>query len=169
MREIGLGLLIVAGLSSIVYAQKQTRLSKATIDVAGINLQLGMTKAQVEEKLGGREITKIQQDEWMVGSEKQLGPTLQFRNGLLNFADRYWSTTDNDIAEALFGAVTSLNQEGFSDCTIEAGVNASPDMTAHNIWIRCGEKGILITRHLMGAKSYNMVYEQLGVMHPWSK
>ena len=161
--------MIVAGLSSMVYAQKQARLGKATIDVAGINLQLGMTKAQVEAKLADHEITKLHQDEWMVASKKESGPTLQFTDGLLNFADRYWVTSNNDIAEAFFGAVTSLNQEGFSACTIEADVKATPDITAHNIWIRCGEKGILITRQLMGPKSYNMVYEQLGVMHSWSK
>jgi hypothetical protein len=74
---------------------------------------------------------------------------------------------DNDIVEAFFGAATSLNQEGFSACVLESGTKSSPDMTAHNVWINCGEKSILVTRHLMNGKAYNFVYEQLGVMRPW--
>jgi hypothetical protein len=72
--------LLVAALATS-FAQSQASLhSRAEIEVAGHRLHLGMTKAQVAEKLAGAEITKIHEDEWMVGSleKKELGPTLQF-------------------------------------------------------------------------------------------
>ena len=76
----------------------------------------------MSEKLIGHEITKVNEDGWMVGSlEKgQLGPSLQFTNGLLSYADREWSISDKDTAEALFGSVSSLNSEGFLECRISA-------------------------------------------------
>jgi hypothetical protein len=125
-----------------------------------------MTKAQVAEKLAGTEFTKVNDDEGMVGSleKNQLGPTLQFSRGVLTFADRYWTTYDNDIAGALFGAVSSVNGEGFSPCTVTADSRPAPDMTGHRVWIACGEKTILLIRRSFGGKSYNSVYEQLGVM-----
>lgn len=126
---------------------------------------MGMTKGQVAEKLAGNEINKIHDDEWVLGSpEKGLGPSLQFTNGLLSYADRNWVTYDNDIVEALFGAVRTLNKEGFSRCTVTADDSASPDLTAHRVWIQCGEKTVLVIRRSFGGKSYNFVDERLGSM-----
>ena len=158
---------ILAFVASTMAAQCQDRVrSSAEIEVAGHKLHLGMSKAQVIAKLAGTEFTKINDDEWMVGSfeKKELGPTLQFSRGLLTFADRYWVTYDNDIADALFGAVRTLNEEGFSRCTVTADAQTDPGMSAHRVWIACAEKTVLLVRRTMGDKSYNTVYEQLGTM-----
>jgi hypothetical protein len=90
---------------------------------------------------------------------------LAFTNGRLSYASRNWPTYDNDIAEALFGAVNSLNQDAHSACTVIADVKTDPDMTVHRVWIACGEKSILVARAVINGKSYNTVDEQLGVMH----
>lgn len=157
-------------LCSILSAQQKSPSprGKAVLEVSGTKLHLGMTKAEVSEKLSGKEFWKVNENNWVVAAKEKLGPSLQFTDGHLNFADRYWVTYDNDIVEALFGAVNSLNQEGFSACAVTAGTKASPDVTAQNIWIMCGEKSVLITRHTIGGKSHNMVYEQLGGMHDMS-
>jgi hypothetical protein len=63
------------------HAQIQTTWGKAEIEVGGTNLRLGMTKAQVAEKLVGQEITKWHEDEWMLGPIKHPGPLLQFTGG----------------------------------------------------------------------------------------
>jgi hypothetical protein len=69
------------------------------------------TKAQVTEKLAGHEFTKFHhEDEWVLGSpERNLGPMLQFTNGVLSYADRNWVTYDNDIVDAMFGAACAGN------------------------------------------------------------
>jgi hypothetical protein len=126
-----------------------------------------MTKAQVAEKLAGVEITKIHDDEWMVGSleKKELGPTLEFTKGALSYAERFWTVSDTDTVEQLFGAVSSLNNEGFSQCSVTADTNNSPDIRAQRVWIMCGEKSVLVVRRtIVGGHSYDAVYERLGRM-----
>lgn len=149
-----------------VYAQKQTsqQLSKTAIEVAGTKLRLGMTKAQIAEKLIGQQLTKLNEDEWMLGSleKDELGPTLQFTGGLLSYADREWTTGVNDVGEALFGAVSALNAEGFSTCTVTADTHASPTISAQRVWIICGEKTVAIIRRSFGGKSFTSVEERLG-------
>src|ERR1700680_3236280 len=103
---------VVLYFSTLAIAQKATTsrrpetalpVSKATIEVGGVVLRLGMTKAQVAEKLVGNEISKMPEDEWMLGSleKKNIGPTLQFTKGVLSYADREWANSDNDIGGAL--------------------------------------------------------------------
>jgi hypothetical protein len=171
MKRTATIVLTIVGLCSILSAQQKTspQWGKGVLEVSGTKVRLGMTKGEVTERLAGTEISRINDNNWMVGKPEDLGPSLQFTDGRLNFADRYWVTHDNDITEALFGAVNSLNQQGFSACTVTAGTNTSPEMTAQNVWISCGEKSILVTRHSHAdGKSYNMVYEQLGGMHDMS-
>ncbi len=170
MKKTAVVVLTLIALCSILSAQQRnsSQWGKAVLEVSGTKLHLGMTKAEVSEKLSGREIWKVNENNWVVAAKEKLGPSLQFTDGHLNFADRYWVTYDNDIVEALFGAVNSLNQEGFSACAVTAGTKASPDLTAQNIWITCGEKSVLVTRQTIGGKSHNMVYEQLGEMHDMS-
>jgi hypothetical protein len=62
---------------------------KAVLEVAGTKVRLGMTKSEVTERLAGTEFSKINENNWMVGNPEHLGPSLQFTNGRLNFADRY--------------------------------------------------------------------------------
>jgi hypothetical protein len=163
MKRIALVLLTFAAMSSILYAQ-QKRLSKAAIEVRGTKLRLGMTKAEVTDKLAGTEVTKIHDNEWIAGSLEHLGPTLQFTDGSLTFADREWTTGYNDLGEALFGVVNSLNSEGFSSCSIRADTHSSPDIIAQRVWINCGEKTIVLIRRSMTGKTYTSVMEQLGTM-----
>jgi|SRR5215469_392424 len=153
---------------TLTHAQKQSTqpLSRAALEVDGTMLHLGMTKAQVAEKLArARKITKLDEDDWFLGSideGQSPGPTLQFTRGLLSYVDREWPTHNNDIAESLFGVVTSLNDEGFSRCVVTTDTQALPLVTKQQVWINCGEKGVVILRSHMGEKFYNSVYEMLG-------
>ena len=167
MKRTAVIVLTIVGLCSILSAQQKTspQWGRAALEIAGTKLRLGMTKGEVTEKMAGTEIYKINENNWVVGKLENIGPSLQFKNGRLNYADRYWVTYDNDIAEALFGAVNSLNNEGFSACTVTADTRPSPDQTAQRVWIACGEKTVLLVRRSFGGKSYNSVYELLGDMH----
>lgn len=90
------------------------------------------------------------------------GPTIQFKNGVLSYTERFWTTSDNDVADALFGAVSTLNSEGFSVCTVTADTQVSPSINSQRVWIACGEKSALVVKRSFGGHSYNSVYEQLG-------
>jgi hypothetical protein len=165
-----ISLLVILAMSSTVDAQKKEPPEAAVLEVAGVNLHLGMTKAEVTAKLSGTTITKMTDDNWMIAPKTELDPALQFTNDRLSFADRYWPSQDNDIVEPLIGVVAALNAEGFSACTVTSYTKTTPEVTSHGVWIECGQKSILIQRmSFQAGKSYNTVYEQLGGMHPWTK
>ena len=160
--------LIVLAIPSVIHAQKkeQPHWEAAYMDVPGTKLHLGMTKAEVTERLAGSAFRKLDENMWMMGSEKDDGPTLQFTNGRLNFVSRDWITYDNDITAALFGVVTSLNDEGFSACKVTADTKTDPTVTLQRVWIACGEKTILIIRStFVAGKTYCTVDEHLGAMN----
>jgi hypothetical protein len=158
---IAVPLCLLASLA--IYAHPQH--TKAELEVGGVMLHLGMAKAEVAEKLAGRQYWKVNDDNWVVGPPNSIGPSIQFTNGKLNFTERFWATNENDTGMALFGAVNSLNSDGFRTCDVTAGVKTSPDLTAHNVWISCGDKSVVVNRDTIGNHSYTMVHEVLGSQH----
>jgi hypothetical protein len=147
-----------------IYARPQQR-SKVELEVGGVRLHLGMAKSEVVEKLAGRQYWKVNDDNWVVSAPNDIGPSIQFTNGKLSFTERFWATNENDTGMALFGAVNSLNKDGFRTCDVAASVNTSPDITAHNVWISCGEKSVVVNRDTIGNHSYTTVHEVLGQEH----
>jgi hypothetical protein len=164
MKRTILVLVLLVAFCSILYAQKTNskQPSEAFIEIGSVKLRLGMSKSEVAEKLVGASITKLDEDNWVIGG---VSPSMQFTNGHLSFADRTWSATNDDIAESLFGVVSSFNSEGYSSCKVTANTNTSPNITHQNVWIDCGEKTILVTRISMYGKLYRWVSERLGERH----
>jgi hypothetical protein len=163
-------LVVLTAFSSILCARQTSseQSSKAFIEVGSVRLRLGMSRSEVAEKLVGSAITKINEDSWVLGKNS---PSLQFTDGRLSFADRTWSTTEDDIAESLFGVVSSFNSEGYSACKITADTNSSPGSMAQRVWIDCGEKTILVmvAHPSSSGKGYSWVSERLGKMRDFSK
>ena len=153
-------------------AQRQSH--KPAIQVDGLALQIGMTKAQVAEKFVGQPITKLSDDDWLIGTLDDLKsgrdlPEVQFTSGLLTYADRSWTTANNDTADALFGAVKAINEEGLSKCVITADSDVtSPSgvtIGSQRVWMMCSDKTILVSRRTIAGKFYSSVYERLGSRH----
>jgi hypothetical protein len=160
MRNISLAFLALVVLSSVLLAQKKapTEVSNPSIEIAGVTLRLGMTEAQVEEKLSGARIKKAE-EVWVIGDA---GNVLEFTGGLLSFAGRSWTTNQNDISEALFGAVSILNKEGFSRCNVSADIAPDPDTIRERVTIDCGGKSVRVVRSTVSGKVEQRVMEQLG-------
>lgn len=156
----------------LLHAQKQPsqQLSRTAIEIGGVKLRLGMTKAQVAEKLAGQQLMKPDDDELWLGTVDDIKagrdlPTMQFTRGLLTFAERRWTTPNDDTAEALYGLITHLNDEGFAKCTVrtDTHTNTDVDVVWQRVWIDCGEKTALLARETVsGGKSFSSVSEQLG-------
>jgi hypothetical protein len=153
--------LAALSLLTFVPQPKAQEASKAEIEIGGARLRLGMTKADVTEKLAGVPIYKDREDFWLIG-EKSISQCLQFTNGRLSYASRNWPTFDNDVLEAFYGAVAHLNNEGHSSCKVNADSKLEPDEKYQRVLIRCGEKTILVSRASLSGKSYNTVDEMLG-------
>jgi hypothetical protein len=91
--------------------------------------------------------------------------SVQFKNGRLSFADRSWGIKNGDTAEELFGAVNSINGEGYSQCNVFADTRSFPEMTTQRVWMKCGNKSIVVLRtSYTNGHTYNEVSEQLGTM-----
>jgi len=164
MNKLILALVLLCCCSLLYGGQESSRSNNAFIEISGTKLHLGMTMAEVKEKLAG-DTSEVKENLWIVGSNIP-GPIVQFTKGRLNFANRIWTTPDNDFPVALWGAVNTLNEQGFDSCKVTAGSKVTPDSESHNIWIDCGEKSVLLTRQSMSGKIiYTRVYEQLGKMH----
>jgi hypothetical protein len=160
MKMFIVAMFLVPASAFAIYARPQH--SKVELEVDGVMLHLGMTKSEVVEKLAGRQYWKVNDHNWVIGPPHDIGPSIQFTNGKLNFTERFWATNENDTGMALFGAVNSLNKDGFYACDVSASVNTSPDIAAHNVWISCGEKSVVVNRDTIGNHSYTMVHEELG-------
>jgi len=156
---------IFALFAHITYGQQR----KVELEVDGVMLHLGMTKSEVAQKFAGQEYWKVDDDNWVMSRKDSMGPSIQFTNGRLTFTERFWATSENDTGMALFGAVSSLNKDGFHTCEVTAGVNTRPDLTAHNVWISCGDKSVLVMRDTMGSHTYTLVHEELGRQHEIEK
>jgi len=167
MNPKALALFSLIALLSVVFVLQinYQQPDKGSIEIGGATLHLGMTKATISEKLRGVEIMRNDKDDfWFVGPPPS--QSIQFTNGKLSYAGRNWTTYDNDIAQTLHGAVNHFNREGYSQCRVEADSKDEPGNTLQRIWIRCGEKSILIARmSFAGGKAYNTVEEMLGVIH----
>jgi hypothetical protein len=100
----------------------------------------------------------------------KVSPSLQITEGRLSFADRTW-TTEDDIAESLFGVVSSFNSEGYSACKINADTKSSPTLMAQRVWIDSREKTILVVvdRLSSSGKGYSWVSYSLRKMRDFSK
>ena len=139
--------------------------SGVSIQVAGEDLRLGMTKAQIAEKLLGAQVKKVDADNWNVGRSEDW---LQFTNGVLTFAERHWTdeiaeNTDRGIAGDLYYAVQSLNQnDGLSHCTITSGMDDNPSLTKKWVSIACELKSIIVFKRTFGGHTYDSVEEHLG-------
>jgi len=163
-----LEVVFLCAISLAQYSQSAKIHTEVSIEVAGETLRLGMTKPQVAEKLIGRQVKKVGDDNWeIVHSEDWL----QFTNGLLSYAERHWTdssseNTERGIAGDLFYAVQSLNQnDRKSQCTITTGMDDSPSLTKKWVKINCGQKNIIVFKRTFGGHTYDSVEEQIGDLH----
>jgi hypothetical protein len=163
---VAVGLTFLALFASLHAQQKAptVQLSKDYLDVLGTRLRLGMTKADVAEKLVGVQAIHKDEDEWFFD-----GATIQFKNERVSFADRQWvsvpaggTSQGNTPVDALFGLVNSLNMEGYTACAVSADTISSPSLTTQRVWLHCGNKSALILKNRIGDKLFEDVYEQLG-------
>ena len=163
MRKVALSLIAFVFLSSLLYAQQkahQRTVKTASIDFGGVELQLGMSRADAAERLIGAQITKESDDSWFIGKTG----SVRFKNNRLIYADKSWINEDtdrplnaDDVTEAIFKAVGSLNRQGFSICRVSYdvpdagqkgytrdGQETDIPSRAQRVWIDCGEKGVRI-------------------------
>jgi hypothetical protein len=157
-KMIWIGLIILAAVGPLrSQTATQSQLSKDYIEIYNAKLHLGMTKAEVAEKIAGAQLEKGEND-WLLHD----GSLIQFENGRLAFASRQWNI-NSDVVDALFDVVSYFNNEGLTKCSVTA--NTIPDpKTSHQVVVdvECGHKSILIKKFTVNNHTYELVAELLG-------
>ena len=87
--------------------------------------------------------------------------TLKFENDRLVFADRDW-LRESDVLPSIVDALTSLIDQGASQCTVTHSPMSAPDKKVNRVLIDCGDRGLLLTYGTEGNFTTNMVSERIG-------
>lgn len=171
-----MGLVVLMLLAAVGPLRSQTatqaQLSKDSIEISHAKLRLGMTKAEVAEKLSEAQFDQKEGDTWILHN----GPVIQFEKGKLTFAGHVWSIENEDIVDALFGVVSYFNEEGDRACSVVA--DSFPDsnlgnekvrITGKRVRISCGDKSIAINQVTWNGRVVDSVSEALGSKKPKSE
>jgi hypothetical protein len=170
MRKTALALLTVTVVTTLVYAQTESKpnLSQEYIEILGVKVRLGMSKADIAEKLGSQKMKDSRDDFWLLGEKQEWPSSVEFKDGRVIYASQSWMGADKDTARALFGVVSTLNRQGYAACELSADTQTTPNLTVERVWIVCGRKSILVQR-LQGSKdnsTFQQVFERLGSPSP---
>ena len=175
MKRISLAVLTLALLSSLLCSQPHTtgQTSRASIEVAGVKLQLGMTKATVAERFVGTQTTKVDENHWMIGNVGDV----RFKNDKLVYANRSWMTDGGDQIDAVFKAVGSVNRQGLMHCMVFAdtpikgmkgytkeGEERDLGISSERVLINCGEATIFIVKTKFPTKQIVDVSQAIGIL-----
>jgi hypothetical protein len=165
MKITVIALLTLAAISSLLHAQTNAKpqLSQEYIDVLGVRVRLGMTKLDITDKLGSQKMNDGSTENfWLFGEKRPWPSSIEFKDGKVIYAAESWVGSDGDVARALFGAVNTVNRQGFAACEISSDTQTTPFQTAEHVWIVCGKTSILVQRLQAGKDTYQQVFERLG-------
>jgi len=165
MRITALTVFTLAAISSFLYAQTNAKpqLSQEYIDVLGVRVRLGMTKLDIIDKLGSQRMNDGSTENfWLFGEKRPWPSSIEFKDGKVIYASESWIGSDGDVARALFGAVSSLNKQGYAACEVSSDTQTTPSLTSERVWIVCGKKSILVQRMQDSKNTYQQVFEKLG-------
>jgi hypothetical protein len=174
MRKIVLVVLAFIATVWPLYSQttEQSQFSKDSIEISHSKLRLGMTKAEVADKLSDAQIDQKKENQWLLHD----GSLIQFENGKLSYASREWALETNDPVDALFRIVSRFNQEGIKACSVIADSLPDPNepdpnqsdpkmrITVERVRIKCGDKSILIIKVTDNGIPSTGVWETIGTM-----
>jgi hypothetical protein len=126
-----------------------------SIDIGGVPLKLGMPQGVVLQQLGGpfdlQESAGKSSTSWLVTQKahpRAAVASVSFKEQKLTFVSKIWTVNEPDteaaLGNALFGAVSSFEQEGKTGCTIKTGQSQGPTVERKTIFIICGQKHLQI-------------------------
>lgn len=132
-----------------------------SVGIGGVRLKLGMPQGVVLQQLGDsfdlQKAAGKSSTNWLVtqkGHPQAAVASVSFKEQKLTFVSKIWTVnepnTEAGLGNALFGAVTSFEQEGKTGCTIKTGQSQEPAMERKTIFIICGQKHLQIDMFRIG-------------------
>jgi len=152
-------LLIIALVLLTVTGETQGQGSRDSINLGGTELRVGMPEGTVMQSLAvdyDVHQTTLQTGVSLLtvtekGKPQILIATVGFRNGKLEAANKLWTVTEPNTeaayANAIYGAVSSFEREGRTQCTIQSAQGQEPTMSMEfkTVFIVCGQKFLTLS------------------------
>jgi len=159
--------LVILGLISLGTSIGMAATRETTIELGSVTVSLGMPKQEVLKRLSTAGYKVI--DSTSTTLVTVLDETLkhvygvQFVSGQLSYADRSWSHSYADALEAVIKALGSLSDNGATACKLSHSPLSDPDSSTDRIFVKCGQRGVLMYRgKINGIEAYE-VEEFIGI------
>ncbi len=141
-----LGVLVVVSPLKLHSQTVRSHSNRISLDLGSVTVWLGMPQSDVLLQLqsAGYEVTgKGDSRTVLVGDLPEL---IGFKNGKLEYATREWYTAGQDEIEVVIRALTDLASHGGSSCSIAPGRMNTPDGSADEIFVVCGERSLMFVK-----------------------
>lgn len=144
------GLVLGTQVGRVTTSQRPSAPSAESIDVGGIELRLGMSKAEVLSRIADKGYASGTGDGVNLpileghgkGQASSLLGLVSFENNRLTFINRVW-TPDNDngpaIARGLYGVFSDAQRQGRTVCTMSTDSRQSPSADIKEVSFTCGQ------------------------------
>ena len=137
-----------------------------SLDLGSVTVWLGMTKQEAMKKLSAAGDTPKELGD-KIGVETGTGThILWFKNDRLVFTDLEWyRDRTGDGIDAVLGALGALAQKNDGHpCAVLHAPLSDPNLSVDRVFVKCGERSVLISKGKLEGKLLVDVSERIGDM-----
>jgi len=140
---------------------------RASLELDSVTVWLGMAKKDLLKKLSDKSfyVTEPQPDSFIALSEsKNHVYSIRFRDGVLIYADREWYTKGSEIEDAILNGLSALSDSSGANapCAVIHSPLSEPDFSGDRIFIKCGQRNLLIGKFKIQGTVSMSVSESIG-------
>ncbi len=150
-------------LASVAFAQQGTHVA---LELGSATVWLGMDKTAAQKAIeaAGIEFPEPDSDGSVIAVDTRAKRiySLQFFRNKLVYADRNWDRRDGDRLPSVIEALTSLVDQGATNCKLEHAPITKPDMKMDRVFIECGERSVLLVTGGSKDISADSITERIG-------
>jgi hypothetical protein len=122
-----------------------------SMELGVVTVSLGMTKQEVLKRFSSSKYIVVPPSDsadltMVVDKDSKTSYALRFTGDRLQYADRSWATTYDDALNSTIKALEALADRGGEDCTVSRAPVNKPEISADQIVIKCGMRGVRLMR-----------------------
>ncbi len=142
-----------------VLSQQPTK-EHVRLSISGAEVWLGMSQSEALSAMRRAGLTPVA----LPGSDSFLvqAGTVQFSGARLSYADRTWSGKETTVFEDVIGALATLAPHNAVNCSVQHAPIAQPEGRVDRVFIRCGERTVLVSSGKLNGITANQVIERIG-------
>ena len=163
-----LGILVMTSPLMLLSQSAGIQHTRVSLDLGSATVWLGMPQTDVLLLLQSTGYKVSGEGETRTVSIGDSPAMLGFKNGRLVYATREWYSPGQDEMEVVIRALTYLASHGGTSCSIVRGRMNTPDGSADEIFVVCGERSLMFVKGkavVKGAEEIPVVevQERIGI------